>query len=443
MNKIHKLIFIAVMVSVCGTYPVKAQNLSNAGEEHIQNKMLEFLYNYISYSDINSNQIFFSSDFYKEFGKLNSSGMKTLIFNDLTDSLPEQIKLEQYLMVLKQKFSGINIKTVYKEPFSNFGLQYKGAVRISQVIELERTVIAFNKQKKVYRSKNTLYLVVSFAKIGGLFYDFSADYISKQKPELLPLINYKYIQTELGAAFKSNTVTTDEMPYTALDAYQFTTPGYETGIGAIYNLSRSLGVGVGLNANRVSVSMNISSEIKPNWSSSKLTDKDGDLYVPVFNSAVTEKTQFTFVGIPVFAEYRLGNVLKLHAFARAGFEISTMVAGTVTANGNSELKGYYPDINLTLYNLPEYGFVYKDINSEMAISQPHIAISSNISAGVVLPLGTRMSVSGAAFYQTGINAMFSTDNSYRSDYMAIKPESTTFSQKAMGLKVSLLYRLLK
>lgn len=118
-----------------------------------------------------------------------------------------------------------------------------------------------------------------------------------------------------------------------------------------------------------------------------------------------ENTRVTYLDVPVFIEFGNPNIDKIGYYLRLGVKVSIPVADNFSGNGNYTVKGFYPDYNVELVNIPELGFVLNDQmytgNTNYELNS--INISGLISGGVTFALSNSMILRAGAYYDYGFS----------------------------------------
>ena len=83
-----------------------------------------------------------------------------------------------------------------------------------------------------------------------------------------------------------------------------------------------------------------------------------------------------------------------------------MTTGYYILNGESTTSGYYPDYNVLLEDIPDYGFETTSFsNEETDITIPSNALSAYTGFGVYIPLPANLSMKIGANLKYGITDM--------------------------------------
>ena len=146
----------------------------------------------------------------------------------------------------------------------------------------------------------------------------------------------------------------------------------------------SIEAGLGLCTYKVSAS-SPACEITEN-----IIDANGDNCQAIFNySNRTESLSLLYLNIPIRACF-ISQPIKnnVSVYAKVGITPSVKMSSSFTGTGAYDLKGYYPQWDVTLENIPELGFgsgmeCYADVEPDLN----SFIVWGNIAAGVYVPLG--------------------------------------------------------
>ena len=117
------------------------------------------------------------------------------------------------------------------------------------------------------------------------------------------------------------------------------------------------------------------------------TDADGDTYQAIYTySNRTESLAMTYLDIPVRACFGQPGKNHVSVYAKVGVTPSVLMSTTFTGSGSYDLKGYYPQWDVTLENITELGFgsdkeCYADVEPEMK----SFVLWGNLAVGAYVP----------------------------------------------------------
>lgn len=120
------------------------------------------------------------------------------------------------------------------------------------------------------------------------------------------------------------------------------------------------------------------------------TDADGDNYQAIYTyGELSEKLKLTYFDIPIRLCIGQPAADRVTAYFKLGITPSIKVSSKFDGEGTYSLKGYYPQWDVTLENIPELGFG-NDIDCYKDDVEPNVrkfVLWGNIAAGVYVPFG--------------------------------------------------------
>jgi hypothetical protein len=197
---------------------------------------------------------------------------------------------------------------------------------------------------------------------------------------------------------------------------------FSPAIDVMYMITPSLGVGLGFK-----MSTYKSGYVIDNFSATLTTefvDQDGDKYFPVYeNLNVEEVNTLKSMDIPIFFRYQK-DFGKIIGFADLGVQLSSFSKANYTLSGSGTRKGYYPDLQVTLADFPEYN--YGDLtynqNDKEELDTPGLSFSGIASIGVLYEVHSNILLKvgvGGSYGFSDVRPKFSTsfNNFHSSTYL--------------------------
>lgn len=213
-----------------------------------------------------------------------------------------------------------------------------------------------------------------------------------------------------------------------------TSAGHEIGgavkAGYIYSLSNHIGIGTGVEFSQYKQDVFLSN------SSATLSNFEVDPSTSAFVYNVTasnykERQTLHAIQIPLFIQYKTninkGIDFNFRAGAKYFLPVNYKIKATATSvNGTA----YYPDVNLTIDNLPEYGFGSQNNYSASGEYQTKGIIMSMFELGFTFDMGTKNALYVAMFLENGYGSIVDQDKD--ESYIGYNPTSAS-DRKANGL----------
>jgi len=200
--------------------------------------------------------------------------------------------------------------------------------------------------------------------------------------------------------------------------------------GYVYSLTNHFGIGAGLEFSQYKqdVSLNNSMETLTNFE----IDPSGSAFVyNVTTSGYKEKQTLQAIQIPLFLQYKTNIHKGVDFNFRAGAKYFLPVKYKIDATA-SYVNGtaYYPDVNLYIDDLPEYGFGGHANYSSTGEYDTKGIVMSMFELGFTFDIGTKNSLYAAMFLENGYGSIIDQDTD--KSYVGYNPTSVE-DRKANGL----------
>lgn len=213
-----------------------------------------------------------------------------------------------------------------------------------------------------------------------------------------------------------------------------TTTAYALGgaikAGYIYSLTHHIGIGGGVEFSQYKQDVSLSN------SSATLTNYEVDSSTSAFEYRITasnykERQTLHAIQIPLFVQYKTNINKGIDFNFRAGAKYFLPVKYKIEAKAkNVNGTAYYPDVNLTIDNLPEYGFGGQSKYSATGEYQTKSIVMSMFELGFTFDMGTKNSLYAAMFLESGYGTIL--DQKNNESYIGYNPTSVS-DRKANGL----------
>lgn len=200
--------------------------------------------------------------------------------------------------------------------------------------------------------------------------------------------------------------------------------------GYIYTLTNHIGIGAGLEFSQYKQQVSLSS------SSVTLSNFEVDPSTSAFVYNVTtsnykEEQTLHAVQIPLFVQYSTNINKGIDFNFRAGAKYFLPVNYKIEATANSvNGSAYYPDVNLTITDLPEYGFGGQSNYSASGEYQTKGIVMSMFELGFTFDMGKKNALYAAMFLEKGYGSIL--DQNQDESYIGYNPTSAE-NRKANGL----------
>jgi hypothetical protein len=200
--------------------------------------------------------------------------------------------------------------------------------------------------------------------------------------------------------------------------------------GFIYSFAKKIGIGSGIEFSqyRQNVSLISSSKTLTNYE----VDASGSAFVyNVTTSNYKEKQILQAIQIPLFVQFKTNINIGIDFNFRAGVKYFLPVTYKIKATAdNVNGTGYYPDVNLTIDNLPEYGIGQQSSYSRAGEYQTKGILMSAFELGFTFDIGKKSALYAAMFFENGYGTIL--DQKKNQSYVGYNPTSAT-DRKANGL----------
>jgi hypothetical protein len=213
-----------------------------------------------------------------------------------------------------------------------------------------------------------------------------------------------------------------------------TSASYELGgaikVGYIYSLSNHIGIGTGIEFSQYKQDVFLSN------SSATLSNYEVDPSTSAFEYRITasnykERQTLHAIQIPLFVQYKMninkGIDFNFRAGAKYFLPVNYKIKATAT---NVNGTGYYPDVNLTIDDLPEYGFGSQSNYSASGQYETKGIVMSMFELGFTFDMGAKNALYVAMFLENGYGSILDQDKD--ESYIGYNPTSVA-DRKANGL----------
>ena len=185
------------------------------------------------------------------------------------------------------------------------------------------------------------------------------------------------------------------------------------GLGYHYSFHPNWGIGSGVNLTAYNGKITIKDYDQRQAAINTLTDNAFDFLVSSSNYEETQRAMM--ITIPLMVQYQHKYKYqfkeKMNLYAALGFKAGIPVSAKSKSKGNFSTKGYYPNLNVTYENLPDYGFV---TNQPFPENKTNLGLKTAVMAsaelGAKYPLGKNISLYTGIYTDYGLNNMLNKKN---------------------------------
>jgi hypothetical protein len=177
-------------------------------------------------------------------------------------------------------------------------------------------------------------------------------------------------------------------------------------------------------------------------------DSENDPFqMHVKGNAIVEEQKISFLDIPICLNFQYPLGEKFGIYAQAGLQFSLPMGKTYTEKGMFTYEGTYPQYNITLSDLPDYGFP-KDYSTEVSdkLDLKSMNMSMVASGGMSYKMNSNMQlIFGFNFIKSISNlSAYSADAStplseYQDNLKSLMNYSTKTGIQAIGFKLGIKY----
>ncbi|WP_300978198.1 outer membrane beta-barrel protein [Flavobacterium sp.] len=200
--------------------------------------------------------------------------------------------------------------------------------------------------------------------------------------------------------------------------------------GYIYSLTKHFGIGSGVEFSQYKQEVTLSQP------SATLTSFEIDASTSAFNYNVStknyrERQTLHAVQIPLFVQYKTNTNQGVEVNFRAGAKYFLPVSYKVKATADYvNGSAYYPDVNLTIDDLPEFGFGGQANYSSSGKYTTKGIIMSSFELGFTFDMGSKHSLYAAMFFENGYGTILNQNKN--ESYIGYNPTSVS-DRAANGL----------
>ena len=176
------------------------------------------------------------------------------------------------------------------------------------------------------------------------------------------------------------------------------------GLGYHYLLDQNWSIGTGINVAVYNGDISIDNYSQKQAAANRETGHAFDFLVS--SSKYQETQKVTMINIPLMAQYQYRLDEKMAIYGALGFKVGIPASAKSKSKGSFTTKGYYPNLDVTYENLPEYGFVTNQpfIEDKTSI-KTKAAIMTSAECGMKWRLAETTSLYAGIYVDYGLNNM--------------------------------------
>ena len=176
-------------------------------------------------------------------------------------------------------------------------------------------------------------------------------------------------------------------------------------------------------------------------------DSENDNYEMRINgSNIVENQKISSINVPLLLMFQIPFSDKFGLFINSGVNLSYPIVKDFTYTGTFSYSGYYPQYNVTLYDIPEHGFpsnVRVINNGDLGIKSLNVNLI--LASGFYFRTSSKTTFSIGCYYDNGISNISDYDNSnfqltrFSGDYNSLMSSASKVTTHAFGLQVAFKY----
>lgn len=210
-----------------------------------------------------------------------------------------------------------------------------------------------------------------------------------------------------------------------------------------FNLTKNFSLSTGIGIKSYSTVLDMDNY----YNSYDSIDSENDNYeMQVSGSGIVEEQKITYLSVPFKIHYNLHFTRKIGAYINSGIMFSMPLSKNYSGSGYFDYKGYYPDYNITLFNLPEYGFP-ENVNLNISDKLDIVTINYNFfaSIGFSYSLNSFLDLSLGLYYDQSLSSISNYEsNTYQlsrtsDEYNSLMGSTSEVKIKAIGSSLAVSF----
>jgi hypothetical protein len=212
-----------------------------------------------------------------------------------------------------------------------------------------------------------------------------------------------------------------------------------------FRLSKYFSLSTGFAYSSYSTSLGMS---EYNNSYDSIDSENDNFEMRIVGSGIVEKQKVTYLSLPLKIQFQFLFNKKFGVFLNSGIMVSLPVSKNYSGSGIFDYNGYYPDYNITLYNLPDYGFPENvNLKKKGTLNLTDHNFNFISSAGFTFKVNPLIGLSLGLYYDQSLASIsnYTPDNFHLTrksgDYNSLMSSTSDASLRAIGTALSVYFYL--
>ena len=390
ISAMRRLIVLLLTAMLLITYNASPQGLTEEQKKALMPKIQKILKDYEKYSQFSTDGMLIDQSYISQFTGLFAPAMKQKIYNDLALNKGSFVDNPfEYINFVKEFYpQGLDVKLdLDKMSIVEATIDKEG---YTLVVKVSKKTAGIYTRQNIRRSTGDLYFYLSSPETNFIPTELKISGIINQ--DRFIALNEKVKRTGLYLGITGSFAKTRIFNSDVYSSESWTSsPGsnFSPTINLTLMFSEKFGISTGFKMSSYSTNFTLSDF--NSTSTVALVDEDNDTYYPVFDiNSLTEANTIKCYEIPIFLHLLIGKS-KVQFYVNGGFVLSLLSDTYFTLDGGSTISGYYPQYNVTLSDIPEYGFKSYSFSSSDKINMklPGTSLAAYGSFGVIIPAGKK------------------------------------------------------
>jgi len=385
--KTYKILIITVISFLAfGSTKTKAQALEDQ-DEIIKQKVTELLTAYANNCSFTSDKKSINQNKILEFKKLFVGEDEATLYNDIEpDKVSgETLTLDNYTKKAQMAYKmGLNISINPNKAV--ISKAYPFAKKKVYIVNagIDKQVFGLYQGKRIQDFKGRLIIQITFSMKNNVPENFKI--LNVATPESAIEIVKEASSSKFLWGFEimsNNTSFTQDVENYLLDAKLESQKKLSYGIEMIIPISPVFRIKTGVQLKSFESLMTINTQ-----QNESQEDPDGDTYNQISVINITQQNTLKTITIPIDLMIVLFPKKKFNIYLNTGIAYTKINNAQNLVNGDVNVSGFYPQYNVTLENIPEYGFT----SDQYTDASPNWDINSSVmfldfGAGIMFNLG--------------------------------------------------------